>query len=111
MVTMPRALEAWGGEGFKQTLKEELETFRRDVLPLDQAIEQGNRVYDNDLGVTVMRVNDDEEAIYARVGVFFAEVISCVSCGEGDPIDEAYCEMQVRIDKKSAEASFELVEN
>ncbi len=111
MTSLTRALEAWGSEGFKQTLKEELETLRRDVLPLDQAIGHGNRVYDNDLGVTVMRVSDDAEAIHARVGVFFAEVISCVSCGEGDPIDEAYCELQVSIDKNNAEARFELVED
>jgi hypothetical protein len=110
MATMPNSLQAWGSDDFKQVLQKEMETFRRDVLPLDQVIDHGNRVYDNDLGVTVMRVSDDENAIYAKVGVFFAEVISCVSCGEGDPIDEAYCEMQVTIDKRSAEATFQVVE-
>lgn len=110
MVTMTKTLNAWGSDGFKQTLKEEMETFRRDVLPLEQVIDQGNRVYDNDLGVTVMRVSDDADTISARVGVFFAEVISCVSCGEGDPVDEAYCEMQVTINKSNGEAEFAVVE-
>ena len=109
MTTLPCALQAWGSEEFKQSLKGELEALRQDVLPLQQAVGRGNRVYDHDLGVTVMGVSDDDEAIHAKVGVFFAEVISCVSCGEGDPIDEAYCEMQVSIDKKSAEARFELL--
>ena len=111
MVCMPNSLSDWGTEQFKQTLQRELEGFRRDVLPLQQAVEEGNRVYDNDLGVTVMKVWDDEQSITAHVGVFFAEVISCVSCGEGEPIDEAYCEMEVRIDKQSGEAHFSLIQN
>jgi hypothetical protein len=111
MSTLPGALAAWGSKDFKQSLKEELETLRQDVLPLQQVVGHGNRVYDHDLGVTVMGVSDDERAIHARVGIFFAEVISCVSCGEGDPIDEAYCEMQVAIDKKTAQASFSVIED
>lgn len=108
MVKMARTLGSWNTESFKQTLKEEMETLRGGALPLDQAVERGNRVYDHDLGVTVMQVWDDAEAIHARVGVFFAEVISCVSCGEGDPIDEAYCEMEVSIDKVTAQAQFKV---
>ncbi len=111
MASMPNSLQAGGSENFKQILQQEMETFRRDVLPLDQVIDHGNRVYDNDLGVTVMGVSDDERTIQAKVGVFFAEVISCVSCGEGDPIDEAYCELRVTIDKESAEATFQVVQN
>ncbi len=109
MATMQNSLRDWGNDTFKQTLKSELEGFGREVLPLDEAIERGNRVYDKDLGITVMNVWDDEQQIAARFGVFFAEVISCVSCGEGDPIDEAYCEMEVHIDKGSGEARFSLL--
>lgn len=109
MATMPNSLLAWGSDTFKQALQAELETFRRDVLPLDEAVDRGNRVYDNDLGITVMGVSDAGDAIQAKVGVFFAEVIACISCGEGDPIDEAYCEMLVSIDKESGEASFALL--
>ena len=109
MVSMPQSLGDWGTERFKQTLQKELEGFRSDVLPLQQTVGHGNRVYDHDLGVTVMRTWDEEHYIGARFGVFFAEIISCVSCGEGEPVDEAYCEMEVRIDKRSGEAQFSLL--
>lgn len=110
MVSMPLSLGDWGTERFKQTLQQELEGLRSDVLPLQQAIGRGNRVYDHDLGVAVMQAWDNSQFIAARFGVFFAEVISCVSCGEGEPVDEAYCEMEVRIDKQSGEAQFSLLQ-
>lgn len=108
MVTMMNSLRCWNSAAFEQALKEEMEALRGDVLPLAQAVGRGNRVYDNDLGVTLLEAAEFEEYIEARVGVFFAEIISCVSCGEGDPIDEAYCELEVRIDRQSGEAQFRL---
>lgn len=110
MAAMPESLKAWGSEAFATVFKTEFERFRQDVLPLQAAVDRGNRVIDYDLGVTLMKSSEDEQAIHAKVGVFFAEEIRCVSCGEGDPIDEAYCEMQVSIDKATAEASFELLQ-
>ncbi len=109
MATMPNSLRDWNSELFEQTLKVEMEGFRKDVLPLAEVIGEGNTVYDNDLGVTVIDVADDERFIEAKVGVFFAEIVSCCSCGESDPVDEAYCEMKVKIDKSTAEAEFSVI--
>ena len=109
MATMPNSLRDWNSKLFEQTFKAELEGFRKDVLPLDEVIGEGNTVYDNDLGVTIIEVADDEQCIQAKVGVFFAEIVSCCSCGESDPIDEAYCEMRVTIDKSTAEAEFSVI--
>jgi hypothetical protein len=109
MAKMPNALRDWNTVAFQQTFKAEMECFRKDVLPLAEVIGEGNTVYDGDLGVTVNEVNDDDNCIKLRVGVFFAEVVSCCSCGESDPINEAYCEMDVSIDKSTAEAVFTVV--
>ena len=47
-----------------------------------------------------------ERYIQAKVGVFFNEIIGGCSCGD-DPLSEnAYCELQVSIDKVTAEAEF-----
>ena len=108
---MPNSTRDWNTDLFHQTFKTEMETFRRDVLPLAEVIGEGNTVYDGDLGVTINEVSDDENFIYARVGVFFAEIISCCSCGEGDPVEEAYCEMNVSIDKATSEATFTVIPN
>lgn len=109
MAVMPRSLQAWGSENFQDTFKAEMEEFRQDVLPLRQTVGEGNTVYDGDLGVVVNGVDDDAEAIKVKAGVFFAEIVSCCSCGEGDPIEEAYCEMAVSINKESGEVHFEVL--
>ena len=109
MVKLEKSLGAWNSKGFEQVIKAEIEALRQDVLPLREVVGAGNRVYDNDLGVALLDAVEEEGTIQARIGVFFAEVITCVSCGEGDPIDEAYCEMRVSIDKASAEAQFSVI--
>ncbi len=111
MAKMANSLRDWQNETFEQTFKTEMEGFRKDVLPLDEVIGDGNTAYDGDLGVIINKVSEDEHSIRARVGVFFAEIISCCSCGEGDPIEEAYCEMEVKIDKTTAEAEFTVINN
>jgi len=108
---MPNALNSWGKESFQQSFQQEMELFRKDVLPLSEVVGEGNSVYDGDLGVIVNAVSDDEYAIRVRAGVFFAEIVSCVSCGEGPPIDEAYCEMEVVIDKVTAETTFSVIKD
>ncbi|OOZ38677.1 hypothetical protein BOW53_14620 [Solemya pervernicosa gill symbiont] len=111
MAKMPNARRDWGKEAFSESFKREMECFRKDVLPLAEAIDEGNTVFDNDLGVVINEIGDDEQQIKVRVGVFFAQIVFCVSCGEGPPIDEAYCEMWVSIDKSTAETQFTLIKD
>ena len=106
MAQLPNSLRDWNTDAFENSLKAEMECFRRDVLPLQDAIEDLNSVEDSDLGVTFISSTDDDNFINAKVGVYFAEEISCCSCGESSPIEEAYCEMDVRIDKATGDAEF-----
>lgn len=104
---LEKSLHAWGTEDFSPVLRSELEALRGDVLPIAGAIEEGNRLDDSDLGVIVNEVTDDAQHIYARVGVFFAQIIECVTCSGGNgACDEAYCELLVTIDKASGDAEF-----
>ena len=109
MAIMSNSLRDWNSDAFGQTFKAEMEGFRKDVLPLERVIGKGNSVYDGDLEVVVNAVTDNEKFIQARVGIYFAEVVACCSCGETPPIDEAYCELDVTIDKSSAAAEFTLL--
>lgn len=107
MTAFRTSLDAWGTAGFAPSLQREMERLRGDVLPIAHAIGAGSRLDDSDLGVIVNEVSDDAERIYARVGVFFAEIVECVSCGGGSGMrDEAYCEVAVTIDKSTGEAHF-----
>ncbi|MEJ1386193.1 MAG: hypothetical protein RPU52_16170 [Candidatus Sedimenticola sp. (ex Thyasira tokunagai)] len=107
MTRLQNSLNAWNTDHFSTTLKEELEKLRSDVLPIAHVITQGNKLDDSDLGVIINEVDDDPQQIHVKVGVFFAEVINCVTCCGGNGMhDEAYCELEVTIDKASSEASF-----
>lgn len=109
MVTLPHAVQAWQSDNFVPALCREIEALRGGVLPLGEVIGEGNRVLDSDLGATVLGVAEEAGFIQAQVGVYFAEIVSCCSCGESPPIEEAYCEMRVVIDKATAEATFTIV--
>lgn len=111
MAKLENSLIAWNTASFQQTLKAELETLKQDVLPLNEVVEEGNTVVDSDLGVNVIEVSDDEQMIHAKVGVFFAQIVDCLCCGESQPIDEAYCEMLVSINKMTAQADFKILPN
>lgn len=109
MVILGDSLRDWQSERFAHTLQRELEALRGGVLPLHEVIGAGNRVLDSDLGVTLLEVAEEAGFIQARVGVYFAEIVSCCSCGESPPIEEAYCEMRVTIDSTTAQSAFTIV--
>lgn len=107
---MEESLRVWGTDDFPSVFKTELETLRSDVLPIAGAVEEGNRIDDSDLGIIVNQVSDDAQYIYAQVGVFFAQIIECVTCGGGNGLrDEAYCELSVAIRKTTGETVFRLL--
>lgn len=108
MVQLRAAVGVWGTDAFLTVLKTELERLRSDVLPIGHVVGAGNRLDDSDLGVIINEVHDDETYIYAKVGVFFAEIVDCLTCSGGSGMcDEAYCELRVSIDKASGAARFE----
>jgi len=108
MTTLKTSVGAWGTDAFRGALKAELERLRSDVLPIEHAVGEGGRLDDSDLGIIVNEVKDDDSHIYAKVGVFFNEIVECLTCSGGDGMcDEAYCELLVTIDKVSGEAKFE----
>ncbi|SCZ52213.1 hypothetical protein [Thiohalomonas denitrificans] len=107
MKILKASIDSWGTERFSAVLKSELEQLRSGVLPIAHAVEKGNRLDESDLGVIINEVSDDEQHIYARVGVFFAQIVECVTCGGGSGArDEAYCELLVTIDKRTGKADF-----
>jgi hypothetical protein len=105
------SLRAWNSESFFQTLKNELEQLESGVLPLDNAVSQGGYVDDSHITATVLRTNADEQVIHARAGIFFTEIVINCGCGD-DPMEtNAYCVMQIRIDKTTGQTEFEVIQD
>jgi len=102
-----KALAAWLSDAFTQALKAEFESLKPSTLPFAQR----KYINDDDLKITVLSVTDNERVIQVNVGVFYSEILAGCNCGD-DPLSEnAYCEMQISIDKSTAEAEFTLVED
>ena len=94
---------------FARQLKHELEHLQAGTLPLEQATTQGGQVDDSNIAANVIEVREHGDWICARVGIFFNEVVGGCSCGD-DPLSvNAYCQIQVSIDRASAEAEFALL--
>ena len=110
MIALPNALRAWGSEAFAATLKAELEALNATDLPLDAAATPGCHVDDKPVNVTVIRVDEDAQSIRARVGAFFSEIVASCGCGD-DPFEQyAYCELDIVIDKATAQALFSVIQ-
>ena len=109
MPKLTNSLRDWPSAAFTQTLKNEIAKLESGTLPLDKGVSQGGYVDDSNLATTVLHIADDERAIHARVGIFFIEIVGSCGCG-GEPMPQnAYCEMQISIDKASAEAQFTVI--
>lgn len=103
------ALRAWKTDAFDQFLKSEIANLKTGTLPLDKGVSQGGYVDDSHIEATVLHVADDENAIQADVGIFFTEIVGGCSCGDDPMATNAYCVIQARIDKATAEVEFALV--
>lgn len=103
---LPETLRAWGGADFDRVLRRELGALPSGTLPLDGGTSQGGYVDDGDIAVSVLGATEDTQSVQARVGIFFTEVVPSCSCGD-DPLEvNAYCTVQIRVDKATAEAVF-----
>jgi len=109
MIELKEALAAWGTDGFAQTLKREILSLPAGTLPLHLATTQGSIMSDGARDATILGFEDDTRSILCRLGIFFTETVGGCSCGDEPFTANGYCELQVRIDKTSAEATVALV--
>lgn len=94
---------------FETSLKRELEGLPAGSLPLDRATTRGGYVDDSDISVTVLHVQRDAHRVLCKIGIFFTEIVAGCGCGD-DPVPEnAYCELRLSIDNRTAEADIEVI--
>jgi len=113
MVRFDKALRVWGAPGFEEVLKQEIEQLDMDILPLQQCLSVGNYVSDVPITVLIHNVAECGTVIRVKAGIIYQGVLGGCSCA-GDPTEASdsneYCEIQLDIDKKTAEATVTLVE-
>ena len=108
MTRLSKALSAWGTQDFNDILKQEIEQLDVENLPLQHGLSTGSYAMDNNLRVMILSVSEQANCIRAKVGIFYTGVIAGCSCADDPtPIDEQneYCEVQVDINKNTADTT------
>ena len=113
MFYLSQSLLAWDTDAFSTILKKELCSINPNLLPLQQGLTQSNYASGENLSATVLSVESDNSYIHVKAGLFYTGVISGCSCADDPtPIDETneYCDILLRIDKKTAETIVALID-
>lgn len=112
MIRLGKALSAWGTPDFEAALKQEIAQLNTDALPLQQGLSTGTHVAAAPVSVTINSATEMEQVIRIRAGIFYKGVIAGCSCAD-DPTtgseSNEYCELQMDINKSTAETRIVLV--
>jgi len=112
MIRLARALQAWGTADFKDVLKQEVARLDVAQLPLQQGLSTGNYVADAPVTLVVHSVAEQDALIRVRAGIFYQGFLGGCSCRD-DPTPASdineYCEVQLDIDKATAETTVTLI--
>ena len=101
MTKFPKTLSAWNTELFDETLRMEIiKSLGINSLPL------GGYVDDESVSLIILSAADIGVVIQCKVGIWFDEVLPCCGCPNGAMKRATYCEVQIGIDKSTAEAEF-----
>lgn len=112
MIMLVESLQAWGSADFRKNFKHELENIEAEKLPLQQGLSQSSHVSNSGFSVMIISDREQFEYIFVKAGIFYSGIIAGCSCADDPtPVDEIseYCEVEVKIDKVSAEATISLV--
>jgi hypothetical protein len=111
-IRLTDSVRAWGTPAFNEVLRREVEQLNSDHLPLHQALSVGSHVLEDTLSAMVIAAAESEGAIRAKVGLFYASLLTGCACADDPtPVNEnsEYCVVQLDIDKATAEATVALL--
>ena len=111
MAKLSNSLHDWNTDAFSRTLKDELEHLPSGTLPLDRGVSQGGMIDDSNLTASVLSFHENETAIQAKAGIFFTEIVINCGCGDDPMPTNAYCEIRITLDKTTADAEFDLLQD
>lgn len=105
--------QGWGGAGFDETFRTEVERLRHEELPLQQGLSLSSCVSDEPFRVMVIHSEADAQTLQVRAGVFYSGIIAGCSCAD-DPtptdVQAEYCQLRFEIDRHSGETRVVLLE-
>jgi hypothetical protein len=112
MMQLTQSLNAWGTPDFEGTLKAEIEQMGAEQLPLQQGLSSSSYALDDKLQVRIIAVSEGAGFIRAKAGIFYTGIVAGCNCADDPtPVEEQneYCEVQLDIDKTTAETTVALL--
>ncbi len=112
MLSLTHSAQAWDTPDFNKTLKAEICNLDASLLPLQQALAQSSYTEGNNRNVVILKMEDDSNYIFAKIGVFYTGIIPGCACSDDPTPDNEYneyCELQLKIDKSTGNSEVELL--
>jgi hypothetical protein len=113
MISLTLSLQAWNTDAFIAILKQEICSLDAGLLPLQQGLKYSSIANAQNLSVSVLKAEDDEDHIFVKAGLFYTGIIAGCNCADDPtPVDEnnEYCEILLCINKKTAETTVSLID-
>jgi len=112
MIQLSKGLKAWQTSAFNEIMKDEIEHLDAHNLPLQQGLTHGNYAFGENFTVMIIDISETANSIRVKAGIFYTSIIAGCSCADDPtPVDEyaEYCEIQLDINKKTANTSISLL--
>ena len=112
MLYLKSSLQAWDTNSFADVFKTEIRSLEVDTLPLQQGLSSSSYANENILSVSIIKVDNDDDYIYVKAGLFYTGIIAGCNCADDPtPVNEnnEYCEVLFIINKTTAETTVTLV--
>ena len=118
MPELPAVLQALaqsgaGSPAFTECLRQSLAVLDNRHLPLQQGLRHSSVALDDSLDFVLLRTEETEASLNLTVGIFYQGIVAGCSCTDdpapADTVNEA-CEVEIRIDKKTALATIRLLD-
>lgn len=112
MMRFVDSLAAWGTPDFNEVLKRDIAGLDVALLPLQQGLSQSSFTHGENRTVMILNASDAADVIRAKAGIFYTGIIPGCSCADDPtPMNEIteYCEVQIEIDKTTANVSIKLL--
>jgi hypothetical protein len=107
------SLQAWNTAIFSDVLNKEICSLDLKSLPLQQGLRFSSIANPDSLSVTILKTSEDDIYVLVTAALFYTGIIAGCNCADDpSPVDEIneYCEIEIRINKVTAESSITLIE-
>lgn len=111
---LPRAAAAWGYPDFAAIVKQEIMQLDPALLPLQQGMSYGSYASADNITVMVLKAVDMGSRIQVKTGIQFTGIIGGCHCADDPSPDNEhpeYCEVLFEIDKTTAMAAIQLMDD